>query len=59
MKWAKDNEASIAALRSPLGKTKRIEAEGISDTKNEITAYTIVQAVARSCREHLQIIRIL
>ena len=27
-----------------LGKTKRIEAKGISNTKNEITAYTIVQA---------------
>ena len=44
MKWAKDNEASILDLGSPLGKTKRIDAKGISDTKNEITAYTIVQA---------------
>jgi hypothetical protein len=44
MKWAKDNEASIVDLGSPLGKTKRIDAKGISDTKNEITAYTIVQA---------------
>jgi hypothetical protein len=26
MKWAKDNEASIVALGSPLGKTKRIDA---------------------------------
>ena len=25
MKWAKDNEASILDLGSPLGKTKRIE----------------------------------
>ena len=44
MKWAKENEASIVELGSPLGKTKRIDAKGISDTKNEITAYTIVQA---------------
>jgi len=44
MKWAEDNEASIVDLGSPLGKTKRIDAKGISDTKNEITAYTIVQA---------------
>jgi hypothetical protein len=44
MKWAKDNEASIVDLGTPLGKTKRIDAQGISDTKNEITAYTIVQA---------------
>jgi hypothetical protein len=44
MKWAKDNEALIVDLGSPLGKTKRIDAKGVSDTKNEITAYTIVQA---------------
>jgi hypothetical protein len=44
MKWAKENEASIVDLGSPLGKTKRINAEGISDTKNEMTAYTVVQA---------------
>ena len=36
MEWAKDNEASIADLGSPQ------RAKGISDTKNEITAYTIV-----------------
>ena len=50
MKWAKENEASIIDLGSPLGKTKRIDATGISDTKNEITAYTIVKADPRSCR---------
>ena len=44
MKWVKENEASIVDLGSPLGKTKRINAEGISNTKNEITGYTIVQA---------------
>ena len=44
MKWVKENEASIVDLGSPLGKTKRINADGISDAKNEITAYTIVQA---------------
>ena len=43
MKWGKENEASIVDPGSPLGKTKRINAEGISDTKNEITGYTIVQ----------------
>ena len=44
MKWVKENEASIVDLGSPLGKTKRTNPDGISDTKNEITAYTIVQA---------------
>ena len=53
MKWAKDNEASILNLGSPLGKTKRIDARGISDTKNEITAYTIVQAESHEAAAEL------
>ena len=44
MKWQKENEASILDHGPPLGKTKPINPEAISDTKNEITAYTIVQA---------------
>lgn len=44
VKWAKENGNSIVDHGAPLGKTKRIEAKGISDTKNEIAAYTIVQA---------------
>ena len=53
MKWAKKNEASIVDLGSPLGKTKRIDAAGISDTKNEITAYTIVQAESHEAAAEL------
>lgn len=44
MKWSADNAKSIVDQGSPLGKTKRINAKGISDTKNQIAAYTIVQA---------------
>lgn len=43
-KWVQENEASIVDLGTPLGKTKRISALGIVDTKNELGAYTIVQA---------------
>ena len=43
-KWAMANEKAIVDQGSPVGKTKRISAKGISDTKNEIGAYTIVQA---------------
>jgi hypothetical protein len=39
-----ENDASILDHGAPLGKTQRINPEGFSDTKNEITAYTIVQA---------------
>ena len=38
--WAK----SIVDDGSPLGKTKRISARGIEDTKNAMGAYTIVEA---------------
>jgi hypothetical protein len=43
-KWSRDNAGSIVDLGAPLGKTKRVTAAGISDTTNEIGAYTIVQA---------------
>ena len=43
MKWAKRNEKSILELGAPLGKTKRITSAGMSDTRNEITGYSIVQ----------------
>ena len=44
MKWGTANQKSIVDQGAPLGKTKRISTQGISDTKNELTGYTIVQA---------------
>ncbi len=38
------NEKVIVDQGSPLGKTKRISAQGVSDTRNEIAAYTIIEA---------------
>lgn len=43
-KWVTKNQKSIVDNGSPLGKTKRISAEGISDFRNKLAAYTIVQA---------------
>ncbi len=43
-KWVTENQKSILDQGTPLGKTKRISKQGISDTKNEVGAYTIVQA---------------
>lgn len=43
-KWASANQKSIVDQGTPLGKTKRISKQGMSDTRNEITAYTVVQA---------------
>ena len=42
--WVMKNKDFIIEMGSPLGKTKRIDVNGISETKNELTAYTVVEA---------------
>ena len=42
--WVMSNQDAIVDHGAPLGKTKRISAQGIADTENKITAYTIVKA---------------
>lgn len=44
MSWANDNKGGIVDLGAPLGKTKRVTASGVSDMKNGITGYSVVQA---------------
>jgi hypothetical protein len=44
MKWAKAHEKSITDGGTPLGKTKRISSSGIADIRNNLTAYTLVEA---------------
>lgn len=42
--WGQKNSALIKDIGSPLGKTKLVNQQGISDTRNQLTAYTIVEA---------------
>ena len=42
--WSEKNSKLIKDIGNPLGKTKKVSATGISDTKNELTAYSIVEA---------------
>ena len=44
MKWMGDHKAALVDGGAPLGKTKRVDAKGASDTKNGIGGYSIVQA---------------
>jgi hypothetical protein len=44
MEWGKVNSAAIVDQGAPLGKTKRASPEGLSDIKNVMTGYVIVQA---------------
>ena len=43
-KWAMDNAKIFADMGSPVGETKQINANGVSDITNQICAYTIIQA---------------
>jgi hypothetical protein len=43
-KWAEVNQSSIVDPGTPLGKTKRVSAQGVGAVRNNIVAYVIVQA---------------
>jgi hypothetical protein len=44
MKWMEKNKKAIADGGAPLGKTKRVDGKGTSNTKNGIGGYSIVHA---------------
>ncbi|WEX86836.1 hypothetical protein PZN02_003170 [Sinorhizobium garamanticum] len=53
MEWGRANAASIIDQGSPLGKTKRVSPEGISDIKNSMTGYVVVQAESHEAAARL------
>lgn len=42
--WVQEHSKDIKFMGSPLGKTKLVNKKGTSDYKNELCAYTVVQA---------------
>jgi hypothetical protein len=44
MEWGAKHAAVIVDQGGPLGKTKRADAKGISDTRNNLAGYVIVRA---------------
>jgi hypothetical protein len=44
MRWGKDHGQSIVDVGTPLGKTKRADSSGISDTRNIVTGYVLIEA---------------
>lgn len=42
--WMATHQKSVVETGGPLGKTKRIGPQGISDVKNAMAAYVVVQA---------------
>ena len=42
--WGEKHRAAIVEMGGPLGKTKVTDKRGVSDIKNSMTGYTVVQA---------------
>jgi hypothetical protein len=42
--WMAKHSASIVESGGPLGKTKRADTKGVSDVRNDMAAYVVVQA---------------
>lgn len=42
--WAHKYAGMIKDLGAPLGKTKLVNEKGVSDTKNALTAYSLIEA---------------
>jgi len=42
--WVTTHSASLVDIGSPLGRTKRTDSNGVTDTRNSMAAYTVVQA---------------
>lgn len=42
--WMEKHQASVVEMGGPLGRTKRIGRDGISDIRNAIGGYTVVRA---------------
>lgn len=46
--WVAKNKKAIVYMGAPLGETKRANRKGIADTSNNMTAFTVVQAVSHA-----------
>ncbi len=44
--WVEKHQAAIVTMGGPLGKTKKVDASGIADTSNQLTAFTVVRAAS-------------
>jgi hypothetical protein len=52
-RWAQNNKDSVVEMGSPLGKTKLVSMSGISDTKNEMGAWMVVEAESQEAAAKL------
>jgi hypothetical protein len=52
-RWSESNAEAIVDDGAPLGKTKRITKAGIADTRNNLAAYTVVEAESHEAAARL------
>lgn len=52
-KWATDNAAAIVEMGGPLSRTKLVSKAGISDIRNNLAAFTVVQAESQEAAARL------
>jgi hypothetical protein len=53
MRWGEERRESIVETGGPLGKTKRVDAKGVSDTRNAICGYIVVEAESHEAAARL------
>jgi len=53
MAWAEKNKNAIVTIGGPLSKTKRVDAKGITDISNQMSAFTVVQAESQEAAARL------
>jgi hypothetical protein len=51
--WMTVNKSAVLETGGPLGKTKRVSAEGVADFKNNMTGYVLVQAESHEAAARL------
>ena len=44
--WVEKHQSSLVAMGGPLGKTKKVDSQGIADVTNAMGAFTVVRAAS-------------
>jgi hypothetical protein len=52
-RWAEEHAQRTLDMGGPLGKTKRVDATGISNVKNPLTGYVVIEAESHEAAARL------
>jgi len=51
--WVEKHKAAIVELGGPLGKTRKIDAGGVTEISNALTGFTVVRAASQEAAAEL------